>query len=96
MKYDISNLDLLSIDAKKLDVCNDAKYELESKIPKRPACCLYCKWFAALYEGSCNTLGVCIIHNRVASFYKSLVPGWGVCDYYETDELKLLQEAENG
>ncbi len=96
MKYDISPQDLLLKDAKKLDVCNDAKYELESKIPKIPRCCLYCKWFAALYEGSCNILGVCLTSNRVASFYRSLVPGWGMCDYYETDELKLLQEVDNG
>ena len=91
-----SGLDLLLTDIKKLDVCNDAKHALESKIPKRPVCCLYCKWFAALYEGSCNTLGVCLIHNRVASFYRSLVPGWCKCDYYETDKLKLLQEVYNG
>lgn len=96
MNYDISNLDLLFKDAKKLDVCNDVKHILESKIQKSPKCCLYCKYFAALYEGSCDALGVCLIHNRIASFYRSLVPGWCVCDYYETDELKLLQEVDNG
>lgn len=89
-------MDSLFPDTKKLDVCNDAKHIFESEMQKHPKCCLYCRWFAVLYEGSCNTLGVCPIHNRAASFYKSLVPGWGICDYYETDELKLLQEAKNG
>lgn len=90
------NLDLLLSDAKKLDVCNDVKHTVEGTLQKYSQCCLYCRWFAALYEGSCDTLGVCLIHNRVASFYRSLVPGWGVCDYYEVDKLKLLQEADNG
>lgn len=89
-------MDSLFLDAKKLDVCNDAKHIFEGKMQKHPKCCLYCRWFSALYEGSCDTLGVCIIPNRVASFYKSLVPGWAFCDLYETDKLKLLREVDNG
>lgn len=96
MKYNISNIDQLLADTKKLDICNDAKHIFEGEIQKHSKCCLHCRWFSALYEGSCDTLGVCLIHNRATSFYKSLVPGWAFCNYYEIDKLKLLQEAKNG
>lgn len=91
----MSNLDLLLQDTKKLDVCNDAKHIFEGIMEKYPQCCLYCRWFAALYEGSCDTFGVCL-HTRAVGLYKSLVPGWAFCNCYEINKLSLLQEAKNG
>lgn len=86
MNYDTTNLDLLSIDTKKLDVCNDAKYALDCKLQKPPTLCLFCKHFVALYKGLYDVIGICG-HVRSVSFYKSLVPGWGVCDYYERNTI---------
>lgn len=88
-------MDLLFQDAKKLDVCNDAKHIFEGEMQKHPKCCLYCRWFVALYEGSCDALGVCS-HTRGICFSKSLIPGWAFCNYYEINKLSLLQEAKNG
>lgn len=84
MKYDVSSLDLLSPNTKKLDVCNEAKYVLDSRLQKPPACCLFCKYFVSLYQGSYDVIGICG-HVRSVSFYESLVPGWVTCDYYETN-----------
>jgi hypothetical protein len=46
MNYDTTNLDLLSIDTKKLDVCNDAKYVLDYKLQnlQRFACFVNILW----------------------------------------------------
>lgn len=97
MKYDISPQDLLLQDAKRLDVCNDAKNMMESKIPKISASCLYCKWFASLYGGSCDTLGVCF-NDKSTALFKSLVPGWHTCNHYSFGRYPIRKEegADNG
>lgn len=100
-KYNISSLGSLLPDDKKLDVCNDAKHKLEDKIPVHPKICLYCAYFVQLYNGNRGILGACF-NDKSTVFFKSIVPGWGICGYYSfgkypiCKETQLDREAEDG